>query len=126
MNPSFPLRMIVVWVTCTILPGCERSSPVKTPIQGTALVVALDGPDEKQHYRYSIVENGTVVARRFLGPAKVDYPVDPKVTDDGQGRVTVRWGSGRGGAFSVIDVKARVVSEDTNGANRSEPFRLQP
>jgi hypothetical protein len=125
MNPGFS-PLIIVWVAFAVLSGCERSSPVKTPIPGTALVVALEGPDEKQHYRYSVIENGAVVARRFIGPAKVDSPINPKVTDDGQGQVTVRWGSGREGAWATIDTNARRISADANLANSPEPFRPQP
>ena len=127
MEFGFVSRIVLAGIALACAVGCEtQMRKVKTPIPNANFAVELSGPDEKQHYRYAVLERETVVARRFLGPAKVDLPMNPKVVDHGGGRVTVTWGSGRGGAFTTIDTKARVVVADTNQANPSnEPFRSE-
>lgn len=112
----------------TMLCGCAAPLPtVNTPIPNTLFAVELHGPDEKHHWRYSVYENGALVARRFLGPAVVDLPVNPQVSQHGQGRVTVTWGAGPGRAFTTINIKGRAIAVDSNAANPTdEPFSLQP
>jgi hypothetical protein len=127
MNSIAAARTALICTALTMLCGCAAPLPtVETRIPNTPYAVALHGPDEKHHWRYSVYENGNLVARRFLGPANVDLPVNPQVAQHGQGRVTVTWGSGPGRAFTAIDIKARTVSKDTNAANPTdEPFKLQ-
>ena len=113
-------------VALVFISGC-RSETIKTAIPRTNLEVQLDGPDLKDHYRYIVIENGTIVAERFLGPAQVISKSVPTIADDGKGRVTLTWGSGRGAAFTTIDTKNRLIVEDTNQANqRNHPFQSKP
>jgi hypothetical protein len=142
---------LAVWIPAALLLVCGvmayrvwRMLPTgdavaaTTPIPGSAYEVKLLGPDMKGHYWYEVVKKptGQQVARRFVGGAYFkrtpgDGPQDaivPSVAreeSDGVWRIT--WGKEGGDAsktrFALIDVKKRVVLQDSNTANfTATPF----
>ena len=103
-----------------ILMGCSggTSHPItQTEIPRTDFVVRLYGPDSKGHYHYSLSDRSSVLIDRFLGPAQVGSPPKADLIDEGSERYRIRWGSGSGTAYTVIDSKHRSIVEDTNQAN---------
>lgn len=118
-GPRYGL-MLIVMVAMT---SCEPSAKIKTPIPETNLEIHLHGPDSKNHFRYSVIENGAVVAERFLGPAYLPPSTTARLSLDGRGAVRVTWGEDSASPFTVIDVKNRLIIEDINRANPlRQPF----
>jgi len=111
---------------CAVLMGCSggTSDPItQTEIPRTDFVVRLYGADSKGHYHYSVSDRSSVLIDRFLGPAQVSSPPKADLIDEGSGRYRIRWSSGDGAAYTVIDSKRRSVVEDTNQANpANQPF----
>src|SRR6478752_9461892 len=100
--------------------GCGGpGKPVaQSTIASTGITVTLLAPDEKHHFRYTVSDSAGTRLERFLGPARISYPVRVQVSDDGADRVRITWGSGSETAWTLIDALNRKVISDSNEANQ--------
>lgn len=104
--------------------GCYsegRSSILQ--IGDTQYALELVGPDNKNHYRYRIREDGETVVDSFLGPIAVESRTKWKTIEIEPSVYMIEFGEREYAGRVKVDVGNRRIVYDSNGSNpKYNPF----
>jgi len=109
--------LLPLWICLLAIAGCrdrEEMAVYITEIPYSELEIRLEGPDNNGHWRYKIVEEGDLLAKRVLGPLNYD-PSSAEAAVDilEDGSTKIIWGDG----YAILDITRRMILEDSNEAN---------
>ena len=121
---KFILLLPLVFIAACIHGDASMPQISKVRLPDSPFSVYLHGPSQKREYVYSLETSRGSYNTRSLGFIDIDPSVTTRVTKERDGVYRVQWGNAAAAPYALIDLKNRLIVEDSNPNNaQKEPIK---